>query len=230
MSYLAAPRRLLRALLLVSLLAPLPAAAQNTIRVKPTGVFASIDVSKSISAIDIFKGGSDQQKATLLGIVEAVPEHFSPPVFYAAAREHAARGELDKALFWHYAGQLRARYDANRCAEPSARAAVATLNALMPEALKQHQFAIVERLEPLVRSVLAWDERTPYQYDHRWINLHGNAALASGMGQPLPDDLALSLPAAQWPALRKRTREEWLSGFLQALPKFRELAGKSAPR
>ena len=217
-------------LLVAALSGSLFAQTTTHVTVTPTGIFATIDTSRSVTAIKALASGSDEQKRATLSEIDATPEVFLPPVFYATSRELAARNDLDKALFWFYAGQLRARYDANRCADLSARSAVAALNTQMPDSVRKHQFAIVDRLEGVVRSVLDWDEKTPYRYDHRWINLHGIAAIKSGMGEPVSNDLVISLPEAQWESVRKKTRDEWLIGFLQVLPNLRKTAEQQGLR
>ena len=206
--------------------------SQTNVVVQPVGVFATIDTSRTIGAIQILNSGKAYEKSALLSEIESKPEFFAPPAFYAASREFAARGDLDKALFWFYAGQLRARFDANRCTDVSARSAVGALNMQMPDSVRKHQFKIVDRLEALVRSVLEWDERTPRSYDHRWINLHGMDAIRSGLGQQgaATNLEQLSLPEAQWGSILKKTRDEWLGGFLQALPQLRKVAEQQGLR
>jgi hypothetical protein len=61
----------------------------------------------------------------------------------------------------------------------------------------------------VVERVVEWDRATPHDYDHRWINLHGMGAV-TGSGP-------LSRPAAEWPAIGERTREEYLRGLDEAL-------------
>lgn len=42
-------------------------------------------------------------------------------------------------------------------------------------------FKRLTKLEELVPKVVEWDRKTPYNYDHRWINLHGMDAMLSGL-------------------------------------------------
>jgi len=65
--------------------------------------------------------------------------------------------------------------------------------------------------------VLAWEEKTPCQYDRRWINLHGMTAMTGDTNSPL------SAPKEHSEAIRKQTREEYRTTFREALAKFNKL-------
>jgi hypothetical protein len=138
------------------------------------------------------------------------------------------QGLRDEGAFWLYAGQLRARYDANRCADVSARQAVAVLTDRFGPPINLYMFKDLPKLEALIPKVVDWDRKTPHDYDHRWINLHGmNAIMESldGTGKPKP----LSLPRAQWDAIAEKTRADFLAGFRQALAMAKQRAAAPAP-
>src|SRR5688572_5798969 len=107
----------------LTLLVPTQAIA-DTRAVTPTGSFAQIDASVANEAIRSLSTGSQKEKETTINAVRATPENYAPPVFYALSSVLFDMGEKDDATFWFYVGQLRARFDANRCADSSARQAV----------------------------------------------------------------------------------------------------------
>ena len=93
------------------------------------------------------------------------------------------------------------------------------LNQTYGTPINQYTFQDIPKLEALVIKVIAWDKNTPHNYDHRWINLHGMNAMISGLS---PKDAslktdAISLPKEQWPAIAAKTRNDYLSGFKQAM-------------
>ena len=132
------------------------------------------------------------------------------------------QGDREDSLFWFYAGQLRARFDANRCADVSARAAVGALNEEYGPPINRYAFRNLAQLEELIPKVVAWDRRTPHDYDHRWINLHGMGALTGGDGETR----ALSLPQEQWQAIAERTRDDYLRGFREAMAQAKQVGSE----
>ena len=196
----------------------------ESIPVAPNGEYAQINTHKGIDAIQTLIKGSAAEKQEVIARVTAQPQNFEPPVFYALAQALFQNGKKDEAAFWFYAGQLRGRFDANRCADISARQAVTVLNQTYGTPINQYTFQDIPKLEALVLKVIAWDKSTPYNYDHRWINLHGMNAMISGLS---PKDAsvqtaAVSLPKEQWPAIAEKTRNDYLSAFKQAMESLKK--------
>jgi hypothetical protein len=216
-------KAMLRAAMLCALSGLLPSpdvfAGEHTIA--PSGEYAQIDVRLSNEALISLTRGSAGEKQKTAERIEARPEDFAPPVFYALSRVLFDRGRKDEAMFWFYAGQLRARFDANRCADISATEAVAVLNREYGPVINQYAFKDIAKLEELIPRVVEWDRKTPYSYDHRWINLHGMGSILSGLE---PDRRALSLPKDQWEPVAEATRNNYLNDFRAAMRTMKESA------
>lgn len=182
-----------------------------------------IDTRLANQAIHILIKGTPEQKRELFESIKARPEIYAPPVFYVLSHVLFQDGQKDEGAFWFYAGQLRARFDANRCAEASARQAVAVLNRSYGFLINQYVVHDIPKLESLISTVVEWDRKTPYHYDHRWINLHGLHAVLSGLeGKSVaatPD--ALSVPEDQWDAIAEQTRADYLRGFQHATARMK---------
>lgn len=179
------------------------------IPIRPTGEHAEIDVRQQAAAMAALHGSDRALRAQMVDEVLALPQSSAPPVLVALAAALFADGRRDEAAFWFYAGQLRARFDANRSADPSASGAVAALTQRYGPEINRYAFADPDRLRATVERAVAWDRATPHDYDHRWIDLHGVAAF-TGAG-------LLSRPVAEWPAIAEWTREEYLRGLDDAL-------------
>ena len=175
------------------------------IDMKPTGAHATIDTKLATAAMRALQGEKGEAEKAALDI-KAYPERYAPSVFYALAKFFFDRDEKDEALFWFYAGQLRGRYDANRCADISARSAINVLNERYGSPINKYAFQDIPKLKTIIAKVVEWDEKTGYAYDHRWINLHG-------MGAFVGNEPALSLPSDTWPAIAKDTRENYYREF-----------------
>lgn len=186
----------------------LTVSAKN-ITVEPKGEYATIDTTLANETIKVLSQGSESQKKKVIAEIKARPEKYAPPVFYALSH---TLFEVDKedALFWFYAGQIRIRYDANRCADKSARSAADVLSNQYGPLINQYAFQNIDLLKKIIPKVVKWDEQTPNEYDLRWINLHGMGAFTGG-------DKELSLPQSEWATIKKQTRDEYWEGFQEAM-------------
>jgi hypothetical protein len=201
-------------------LAPAGVSAQAS-TVQPQGPFAQIDTRLANETIELLdKGNAGEQQRTIERI-KARPENFAPPVLYALANALFQRGEKDDAAFWFYAGQLRARFDANRCADVTARQAVRELNRTFGVAINKYAFEDLPKLEALIPRVVEWDRRTPHRYDHRWINLHGMEAMRSALGGKSGAPTALSAPEEEWEKMAEKTREDYMGAFEKAVARMK---------
>ncbi len=84
---------------------------------QPQGPFAQIDTRLANETLEVLEKGNAKEQQRAIERIRAGPQNFAPPVLYALANVLFERGEKDDAAFWFYAGQLRARFDANRCAD-----------------------------------------------------------------------------------------------------------------
>jgi len=199
--------KILTALMIIGL-ASLTVHAKD-ITVEPKGEYAKIDTTLANETIKVLSQGSDSEKKKAISEIKAHPEKYAPPVFYALS--HALfEDDKEEALFWFYAGQIRIRYDANRCADKSARSAADVLSNQYGVLINQYAFQHIDLLKKIIPKAVKWDEETSNDYDHRWINLHGMGAFTGG-------EKELSLPESEWASIKKKTSDEYLKGFQEAM-------------
>jgi hypothetical protein len=187
------------------------AIAADEVAIEPAGIYKTIDVrlcNDTIKALHDYKG---EARAKIISNILAKPENFAPPVLYVLSSVLFDDDRKDEAMFWFYAGQLRGRIDANICADKTARVAVAEMNQRLGPRVNEYAFKDIPKLTNTVERVLVWEEQTPCNYDRRWINLHGMAAMNDETNSPL------SAPKEQWEAIRKQTRDEYRSAFHEAI-------------
>lgn len=146
--------------------------------------------------------------------VRASPEHYPPPVLYALALALYQRGEPDAAVFWYHAGQLRARIDVERCADPTVGAVMTQLRRQYGEPINRYAFVEADLvvLREAVQRAVDWDRRTARGYDHRWVNRHGARVFAEPGQQ-----VSLSRPRAAWAEIAERVRTDYLDGMRMVL-------------
>jgi hypothetical protein len=208
-------------------LAPAHRTFGETVTVEPVGEYAEIDTKLAIGTLQSLQSGSPEDRQRSVALVQAHPENYAPPVFYALSAALFESGKKDEAAFWFYAGQLRARFDANRCADVSARAAPGALNARFGPPINKYAFSDLAKLEALIPKVVYWDRKTPHNYDHRWINLHGMDAMIQGLGGNgggNAERKPMSLPKEQWDKIGEDTRERYLEDFKDALAQLKGAA------
>lgn len=168
---------------------------------------------------ELLAGSSDERKRQIAAIT-ADSSHYAPPVLYALSSALFQEGRKDEAAFWFYAGQLRGRFDANRCNDISARQGVAVLNQTFGTPINQFMFKDLPKLKALIPRVVEWDGTTPYNYDHRWIHLHGIGVMEeNGKGGK---NTTPSARREQWAKIAEETRVVYLKQFEKAM----ELAAK----
>ena len=196
----------------------------ETIPVVPKGEYAQIDTRLANETIQVLARGTIEEKRKAIESIKGSPDRYAPPVFYLLSSVLFEDGKKEEAAFWFYAGQLRARFDANRCADISAREAVAALNEQYGTPINQFMFERLAKLEELILQVVEWDKKTPHNYDHRWINLHGMDAVMSGLDVDNSDEepAALSLPKDQWSEIEEKTRTDYLAGFRAAMVQIKK--------
>ena len=202
------------------------AVAQTTV-IQPSGEYAQIDTTLAKQTMQVLAKGSAEEKLKVITQIKKAPDKYAPPVFYLLSNVLFQKEDKDEGAFWFYAGQLRARFDANRCADLSARQAVSVLNQQNGPPINEYTFHNLPMLKELIPKVVEWDKKTAHNYDHRWINLHGMNAVVSGMGLA-STPTALSLPKERWEQIAEQTRSDYLSGFHKAMEMMnsREAHGK----
>lgn len=202
--------------------------ASKEIIVAPVGEAARVDTQLAKNAIRILSQGTNSEQEEMIREIKARPDQYAPAVFYAMSRTLFEQGQQDEAAFWFYAGQLRARYDANRCTDVSARAAVDVLNQEYGPVINTYMFRNLATLKALIPKVVQWDEATPHHYDQRWINLHGMEVMMGGLGDTSRPPKNMSFPESEWPGIAAKTRKQYLDGFHQAM-KLAEKAQQKNP-
>ena len=209
--------------ILGTLIAAGPSALADTRTVTPQGEFAKIDTRLANETIQILAKGTTEEKRNVIAKIRANPENYAPPVLYVLSNVLFANGKKDEGAFWFYAGQLRARVDANICVDSSARQAVSVLNQNYGTPINQYTFQNIPELEELIPKVVEWERKTPYNYDRRWINLHGMDAMMSGLGAQSKDtsQASLSYPKDKWNEIAEKTRTDYLSDFRQAMTQMK---------
>lgn len=186
----------------------------------PQGAYARIDIRQTQEMLQILTQGSAVQQQEALERVRAAPERFQPPVLYAMSQVLFKAKLYHEAAFWFYAGQLRARFDANRCTDPTAGQAVDALNQAYGAPITRYLFQNLDHALDLIENVVAWDRKTPYDYDPHWINLHG-MQVVQGARDPQSAEArslaSLSQPPSEWAAIAERTRAKYLKSFQDAI-------------
>ena len=173
--------------------------------VSPEGEFAEIDVKTQNKAFQKLSKG----KSSYIDKVLKNPQKYNPTVLYALSSALFKKGKEEEAMFWFYAGQLRARSDANKSLDKSAGQGVDVLNQKFGTPINQYAFTNISNLEKTIEKVVAWDKETSREYDPRWIALHGMDAFL--------EKVVAFEPEEKWTSIDNITREEYLNGFKKTI-------------
>lgn len=215
-------------IILLSLLSSiaLPVIAGDKVNVKPMGEYAKIDTSRDAALTKVLLDGDASAKERAAKPVLQNPQKYSPAVLYALGTMFFGNGKKDDAIFWFCVGQLRARYDANRCADDSARSAVGMLTSNIGAPVSEYMYSNISQVESIIPKVLDWDAKHPYDYDHRWINLHGSRMLTEDKSIATAP---MSLPKAEWDTILRRTRADFRAAYERAIAESKQKKQKTEP-
>ena len=187
--------------------------------VEPKGVYREIDTKNDTRLMSLLLGPKNSDQSKLIGSIIQSPNTYDPPVLYALSKALFTSGKYNDAIFWFYLAQLRARYDVNRCADKTASAA--QYNQTFGPDINQYAFAHLSDLEKAISRVIAFERSNEEKYDQRWINLTGmdamNASLADKAGNK-----TLSKPKTEWPAIKKKTVDDYESDFKEAMSSLKK--------
>ena len=205
-------------LLILLLACALQAAAQapapeQAPRARPQGIYATIDLSDTASAMRQL--GQMIPVPRREAIAAALPNapRLAPPALYALANAIAQDDErMEDAVFWYHVGRIRAVYDGLRCRDASARSQVNVLGKGLNPDLTRYQRQHRQRTLQIAEIAVQWDEQNPRNYDYRWINLYGKVARDSAGTDPAE----LTVPESEWPAILKLVHD----AHLQSVAKF----------
>lgn len=190
--------------------------AQSVKEVKTTGMYQEIDVAKHNKAVEALNGKNKKLRNQTVNDVLANPDSYSPPVLYALSRELFSSDRKEEAAYWFYVAQLRARYDAYRCTDHTARQVVSVLNGEYGPEINKYAFENLDLLEKTIDKVVEFVRTNEEDYDPRWVNLHGMGAVRAGLGDGSQDN-QLSEPEGKWKAIKTKTINEYYSGFKKML-------------
>lgn len=198
--------------------------AVEKVGVEPIGVYAEIDVELMNETMAVLIDGPQPEREKAIERIVANSEKYAPPVFYALSYVLYYDGQWDDAVFWFHAGQLRARFDANRSTDDTAAEALSVLDQYFGPMMYEYAMKDIPKLEQLVLKVIDWDRSTPYEYDHRWINLFGMETLMAALEVDDAQEIVpvLSVPEEQWEAIAEQTRIDYLEQFREIVAYLKE--------
>lgn len=203
---------------LLTIFSPLPSYAQSL--EKKMGIlqntpYAQIDIKQTYEAFNVLRNGDEASIHKKVEEIVNHPENFSPTVFYELAWMLFEQGQKDDAVRWFYAGFLRSKFDANLCTDESVQDFISELTLSIGREIIRYSSQDSKKFEQTVKEVLEWDLATPFNYDHRWINLYGMKAQTYlqevQKGKKPEKDIVMSAPKSKWEEIHRKTREEFLT-------------------
>lgn len=180
-------------------------------KLKPEGIYKTIDVEKHNKIISILNGKNTKSRQEAVDSILKNPNIYIPPVLYALSKELFNQGKKDEAAFWFYTAQLRARYDANLCLDETAKGGLSILNDSYGPEINKYAFKNIDKLKGIVTNVVTFVKNNDENYDHRWINLHGMDAIMNKKTEEL------SQPQDKWHEIKAKTIDDYYTGFTNYL-------------
>ncbi|PIW28878.1 MAG: hypothetical protein COW30_06420 [Rhodospirillales bacterium CG15_BIG_FIL_POST_REV_8_21_14_020_66_15] len=140
---------------------------------------------------------------------------LKPPYLYELARRLWPTDQSE-AISWYLAGYMRAKFDAFKCKDKSARGGYRLLSALAPEVAK----GLRERTDLLIaagQKALEIEATYPVNTDPIWICRHGLDTMIAGLEKkPL---IEYTTDPKTWPEIREKLRSGLLVGLQKIIDK-----------
>lgn len=114
---------------------------------------------------------SNSEKAALFEYAKSNPGKVKPVVFMALA-DYIFETDKNEALFWYFAGRVRATSDIAMCEDTSARQQLAIYPMMAPNTM-QYAFENEKLVKAAVKKALAWDEANKERLHPEWACYHG---------------------------------------------------------
>ncbi len=176
------------------------APTSNITKVEPKGEFARIRVEPSYSITKSILRGDKNAAIKVLRNIGA----YNPPAI-AAASNRIFSDDPERAMYLFYLAQLRARSDADKAQDPSAKAGVSAMTAQYGPPINRYAFRNMPLLRRVVKRVVEDDKSIPRNYDPRWIALHGLDAFSK-------TNVSFA-PKSQWNRINASARRNFYAGF-----------------
>src|ERR1035437_9209585 len=180
----------------------------KNIAVKPTGVYAEIDIDVQNRMIQQLYEPKTRN-ASIDTIFNNIT-HYNPPVLYLFSHALYLNGEKEPAVQWYLYAQVNAMYDAARCADNSAKQAVAILEERIRPTLEDYMKQNKPMVTESAGKTIELYKKLQSDYDIRWINLHGLGAFDGFFSGEAPKKAPqLTVDKLLWPGIEKKILKEF---------------------
>lgn len=176
----------------------------------PAGDFRAVSADP-LRAFGAFVKRPVEDAATLAWLSENI--RTLPSVYLYDLARRAFLHDRDKGATWFVVGAIRARYDALRCTDKSARSGLSFLPSMAPDVAQYVQADKATAQRALARA-FRWEETFPADNSPEWICRHGSKSYGAALAGKLFTDWLV--PAAQWPELRREVLEKAKAWFKPA--------------
>lgn len=162
--------------------------AQNPAEYKPvTGTYSEIETASGHNMILKLSEGTSEEKEQVIKQITDHPGDYDPRLLKALCEQLFLKVKDDEAVFWCLAAQLRARYDALIC-QNEASSDFKFGFRFMNARYDSYFWGKKDKIQALIKQVIEWDQKTPYNYDPRWVTV-GKSRRTSNHEDPLPENL-----------------------------------------
>lgn len=157
--------------------------------VPPQGEYATIDTKESNRLLDTLldSESSAKLKFSIANQIDKDPGNYIPIVLMAAGIYYLQH-DLDKAALYCRAASFRTIVDIEWAQDSSLQDVPGIIHHNIQKAVAKHittpqqKEAWLKSLQKATRELIAWDKKTPRNYDRRWVCLHSTGAF---IGRPI---------------------------------------------
>lgn len=184
-----------------------PLVLGRQIETYPSDDYAIIKTEPSLTALQQLISAKDNISKTASHKIVTHSGNYNPPVLCALSGVLLKRNRPNDAAFWYYACILRAMSDVNKTPDNSAKTVVAELQDRYQTIINTMND---QQILDIARQVVAWDQKTPKNYDPCWLVLHSVGAFSGATFS--------FAPRSKWQKIDAKTRQEFLARYTEPDP------------
>ena len=146
----------------------------------------------------------DAKKAELFEYAKTYPDKVKPVVFMALA-DYIFKTDKNEALFWYFAGRIRATSDIAMCDDTSSRQQLAYYPEMATNTMN-YGSQNPKQVKNAIKKALKWDETNKNRMHPQWACYHGSMVFLLN-GEVTTKDMA------EYEKIQKETRDYIYKGL-----------------
>jgi hypothetical protein len=134
--------------------------------------YKNIDISHTSKFLKDYFYNKNINKDIIESEIKNNTSEYNTPELFAYANYLFINGRRDESVFWFLFADLRGNYDLNRAIDITIHSGYRKMRTQYGFKINSYMMRDINLLKKTIIEVIEFDEKTLYEYNHEWINLH----------------------------------------------------------